>query len=111
MHTITRSIRLASLTTLTGLGLLAGCSQSVGPDGVHQDAGPFHQSVGAGGVNQGVGVSRPYQSTGGAPPRVGSADCQIDCGGRTYIANCPADSRPVCQCNSQPYAGCLSPSR
>ena len=40
------------------VGAVCGCvSQSVGPDGVHQKAGPFEQSVGPGGVEQKAG---PY---------------------------------------------------
>lgn len=44
---------------LTAIAMLTlGCvSQSVGPDGVHQKAGPFEQSVGPGGVEQKAG---PY---------------------------------------------------
>lgn len=105
--------------------LLAACgggfSQSVGPDGIQQNAGPFHQSVGPNGISQGTGGYGPSQSIGpggvrqgvGGPPsvRANGPGCQVDCGGRTYVANCPSGATPVCQCSTQPYAGCLTPSR
>ena len=43
----------------------ASCvSQSVGPGGVHQQAGPFEQSSGPDGTYQGAGPYGPSQSTG-----------------------------------------------
>lgn len=47
------------------LALCACASQSVGPGGVDQSFGPFHQSVGPGGVSQGAGPYGPSQNVGG----------------------------------------------
>ena len=59
---------LIAVVTLAA-GLLAGCampgaSQSAGPGGVQQSAGPWGQSVGPGGVQQGGGAGMPQQSVG-----------------------------------------------
>lgn len=113
----TNSIAVALL--LTGLAACGGVSQSVGPDGIQQNAGPFHQSVGPNGISQGTGAYGPSLSVGpggisqnaGGAPRRPAASCQISCGGDQYAANCPSGATPVCQCSSQPYAGCLTPSR
>lgn len=105
---------------LTGLVLalaLSGCmgmSQSVGPGGVEQSAGPFHQSVGPGGVEQSAGPYGPSQSVDSGGVRQSSGgrgtSCQVECRGHSYSAGCPAGEKPVCQCNSAPYASCAAPA-
>jgi len=103
------------------LALMAGCagvSQSVGPNGVEQRVGPFHQSVGPGGVQQGVGSAGPQQSVGpggvyqgfGTPQSAGSS-CSIDCAGRPHAVSCPSGTTPVCQCGHEPFAACMVAGR
>lgn len=131
MKVISRSLAAALLFLMQ-----AACvSQSVGPDGVHQSVGPFHQDVGPGSVSQGAGPygpsqsvgpggvqqsAGPYgpsqsvgptgvqQSSGGAPPSA----CDIQCAGKKYSASCSAASgKARCQCASAPYASCVKPAR
>ncbi|MGJ8671016.1 MAG: hypothetical protein ACSHXK_16155 [Oceanococcus sp.] len=48
----TRHTLMVSLGIMASLSSLSCVSQSVGPDGVHQKAGPYEQSVGPDGVKQ-----------------------------------------------------------
>lgn len=110
-----RSHVLKTLTISALLALSACASQSVGPGGVEQSAGPFHQSVGPGGVNQGAGSYGPGQSAGpggvqqgagpygpsqsvgpggvnqsAGSPRCLNAGCKWENGGTSAGANCRA---------------------
>ncbi|HVT36592.1 MAG TPA: hypothetical protein VHE37_13470 [Nevskiaceae bacterium] len=58
-----RSI-VASLLASALCSLAACVSQSVGPNGVEQSVGPFHQSIGPSGVSQGMGSGGPSQNLG-----------------------------------------------
>src|SRR5688572_27679938 len=99
MMILSRFTRVAALCAVLGL---AACSQSVGPHGVRQDAGPFHQSVGPHGVEQRIDPPASYQRTSSGPGN----GCKITCRGKTYSASCPTHTDPACQCDEAPYAAC-----
>ncbi|MDD9892719.1 MAG: hypothetical protein OXT49_04315 [Gammaproteobacteria bacterium] len=75
---------------------LGACSQSVGPNGIKQQFGPWCQSVGPDGVKQGscddASVSGP--------------SCSVECDGEKYQTRCYKNQTPVCQCESKPQAYC-----
>ncbi|MFP5307130.1 MAG: hypothetical protein ACLGI7_15075 [Gammaproteobacteria bacterium] len=110
------SIRTAVLCFGLALAGCMGASQTVGPGGVEQRAGPFRQSVGPGGVQQSAGPYGPSQSVGPGGVQQstggrGAPACQIDCGGQRYAVSCPSGANPVCQCQREPYAVCTVPPR
>ncbi len=65
MKPLKKSVSLAVASLFSLLALSACVSQSVGPDGVHQKAGPFEQSVGPDGVKQsGPGMKQEVDKDG-----------------------------------------------
>ncbi len=86
----TRPLRWSA--PLLALGLVAGCYGTAGPGGVQPYGAPATGTVLPA---PGQEVVHDYGRT-----------CYIQCGGKDYVANCPAESRAVCQCGNQPYAVC-----
>ncbi|MES2684908.1 MAG: hypothetical protein V4650_15415 [Pseudomonadota bacterium] len=80
------------LPPLVFIALLASCYGTAGPGGVQP-----YGTTGTGAIVPAPGqeIVHDYGRT-----------CYIQCGGKDYVANCPAESKASCQCNQQPYAVC-----
>ena len=88
---MTRTFRRISLVLLAS-AMLASCYGTIGPEG----AQPYG-TAGTGAVVPAAGQEIVHDY---------GRSCYINCEGKDYFANCPAENKASCQCQQQPYAAC-----